>query len=56
VNDVPGGYPRLRRPPGGYRFTIVAGEMVQCHGHATPLLPGRFLGTDDHQQARLAAE
>jgi hypothetical protein len=30
--------------------------MVQCHGHATDLLPGRFLGADDHQQARLAAE
>ncbi len=47
VNDVPGGVARLRRPPGGYRATIVAGEIVQQHGVAIDVLPGRFLGAAD---------
>ena len=43
VEDVPGGRSRLTRDPGGYRYTIVAGEVVQQHGKATGALPARWL-------------
>lgn len=44
VRDVPGGRPRFRRPPGGFRYTLVNGEVVQQEGVATDALPARFLG------------
>jgi len=40
VADLPGGGTRLRRPPGGYRHTIVAGEVVQTDGVLTGARPG----------------
>jgi len=40
VADLPGGGSRLRRPPGGYRHTIVAGEIVQTGGELTGARPG----------------
>jgi N-acyl-D-amino-acid deacylase len=43
VNDVPGGRSRLTRDPGGYRTTIVGGEVVQQGGKATGALPARWL-------------
>jgi N-acyl-D-amino-acid deacylase len=43
VNDVAGGYARLTRDPGGYRYTIANGEIVQINGTATGALPARWL-------------
>lgn len=43
VDDLPAGGARLRRPPGGFRQTIVAGEIVQEAGQLTGNLPGRFI-------------
>jgi N-acyl-D-aspartate/D-glutamate deacylase len=43
VSDVPGGRARLTRDPGGYRATIVGGEVVQAGGKATGALPARWL-------------
>jgi len=43
VSDVPGGRARLTRDPGGYRATIVGGEVVQMDGKATGALPARWL-------------
>ena len=43
VSDLPGGHSRLTRDPGGYRYTIVAGEIVQQHGKATGALPASWL-------------
>lgn len=43
VADMPGGITRLTRDPGGYRYTIVAGEIVQQDGKATGKLPARWL-------------
>jgi N-acyl-D-aspartate/D-glutamate deacylase len=43
VDDLPGGKPRLTRPDGGYRSTIVGGVVVQEHGKSTGKLPARFL-------------
>ena len=43
VNDMPGGHARLTRDPGGYRYTIVNGEVVQASGKATGALPARWL-------------
>ncbi|MGE3690707.1 MAG: amidohydrolase family protein [Novosphingobium sp.] len=43
VNDLPGGLPRLTRDPGGFRYTIVNGEIVQASGKATGALPARWL-------------
>jgi N-acyl-D-aspartate/D-glutamate deacylase len=42
VKDIPGGRPRLTRDPGGYRYTIVDGEIVQESGKATGALPARW--------------
>lgn len=42
-HDVPGGRSRLTRDPGGYRYTIVNGVVVQEHGKATGALPARWL-------------
>lgn len=44
AHDVPGGRPRLTRPPGGYRYTIINGVVVQEDGRATGALPARWLG------------
>jgi N-acyl-D-amino-acid deacylase len=44
VADLPGGGSRLRRPPGGYRHTIVAGEIVQTEGTLTGARPGGPIG------------
>ncbi|MDG2004787.1 MAG: amidohydrolase family protein [Novosphingobium sp.] len=43
VSDMPGGISRLTRDPGGYRYTIVAGEVVQQDGQATGALPASWL-------------
>lgn len=43
VDDLPAGGARLRRPPGGFRHTLVAGEIVQESGSLTDHRPGRFL-------------
>ena len=40
VNDLPGGRTRFTRDPGGYRYTIVNGVVVQAHGRSTGELPG----------------
>jgi len=43
VADMPGGISRLTRDPGGYRYTIVGGEIVQQDGKATGTLPASWL-------------
>jgi N-acyl-D-aspartate/D-glutamate deacylase len=43
VADLPGGGSRLRRPEGGYRYTIVAGQIVQRDGELTGAKPGLTL-------------
>jgi N-acyl-D-aspartate/D-glutamate deacylase len=40
VHDLPGGAPRLTRPPGGFRVTAVAGVVTQEGGTATGARPG----------------
>jgi N-acyl-D-aspartate/D-glutamate deacylase len=45
VADLPGGAERLRRPPGGIRYTITAGVVVQQAGVLTGKLPGSVLGS-----------
>ena len=44
VHDLPGGGGRLRRPEGGYRHTIVGGEIVQSGGELTGARPGGPIG------------
>jgi N-acyl-D-amino-acid deacylase len=39
VHDLPGGAPRLTRPPGGFRATAVAGVVTQEGGVATGARP-----------------
>ena len=39
VHDLPGGAPRLTRPPGGFRATIVGGAVTQREGVATGARP-----------------
>lgn len=51
VSDIPGGFTRFRRPPGGYRYTLISGEVVQAYGKATDALPARFLGCEDRSAA-----
>jgi N-acyl-D-amino-acid deacylase len=43
VADLPGGALRFRRPEGGYRATIVNGQVVQRDGKLTGVLPGQVL-------------
>ena len=43
VADLPGGALRMRRPDGGFRATIVNGEIVQQSGAVTAARPGRML-------------
>ena len=44
ATDLPGEGRRLRRPWGGYRYTVVAGTVVQENGHYTSDSPGAILG------------
>lgn len=43
VADLPGGNRRLRRPPGGYRYTVAAGEVTQEGGTLTERRPAGVL-------------
>jgi N-acyl-D-aspartate/D-glutamate deacylase len=43
VSDVPGGHSRLTRRPGGYRYTLVDGVVVQERGKLTGERPARWL-------------
>jgi N-acyl-D-aspartate/D-glutamate deacylase len=43
VDDLPLGASRLRRPPGGYRWTVVGGVVTQEAGELTGALPGQVL-------------
>jgi len=43
VTDLPGGAARLRRPPGGFRYTLVSGQVVQEGGSLAGPLPGTVL-------------
>ena len=42
ANDLPGGRARLTRDPGGYRYTIASGEIVQQDGKATGAMPASW--------------
>ena len=52
VHDLPGGAPRLTRPPGGFRATVVAGAVTQRT--ASPPAPGRQ-GRDERRRRRADA-
>ncbi|MFI5041250.1 MAG: amidohydrolase family protein [Acidimicrobiales bacterium] len=43
VSDLPHRASRLRRPPGGYRWTVVGGTITQRDGVLTDARPGRVL-------------
>ena len=43
VEDLPSGGARLRRPPGGFRATVVGGVLTQQDGKLTGSTPGRVL-------------
>ena len=43
VHDLPGGGARFRRPAGGYRYTVVGGEVTQEHDALTDARPGRVV-------------
>jgi len=43
VDDLPGGARRLRRPPGGFRYTIANGEITQEAGRICDARPARVL-------------
>ena len=43
VADLPAGARRLRRPAGGYRYTVVDGTVVQDGGELTGARPGTVL-------------
>jgi N-acyl-D-aspartate/D-glutamate deacylase len=43
VNDLPGGARRLRRPAGGYRYTVANGEVTQEDGVLTGATPAGVL-------------
>ena len=43
VDDLPGGSRRLRRPAGGYRYTVAAGEVTQEDGKLTGARPAGVL-------------
>ncbi len=53
VNDLPADAARLRRPAGGYRYTIASGEVTQEAGELTGARPARML--DASAQARRSA-
>jgi N-acyl-D-aspartate/D-glutamate deacylase len=52
VYDLPGGAPRLRRPPGGYRYTLTSGVVTQEHGRLTGELPGGVLDSTTYAPRR----
>jgi N-acyl-D-aspartate/D-glutamate deacylase len=43
AEDLPGGARRLRRPPGGYRYTVAGGVVTQEGGTLTGARPGGVL-------------
>src|SRR5262249_40554458 len=43
VDDMPHGARRLRRPPGGYRATVVQGAVTQSNGVLSDARPGALL-------------
>ena len=43
VDDLPAGGGRFRRPPGGYRYTLAAGELTQVAGDLTGARPATVL-------------
>lgn len=43
VDDLPGGARRLRRPEGGYRYTVAGGEVTQRDGELTGACPAGVL-------------
>lgn len=43
VADLPGRALRLRRPPGGFRYTLLGGALVQHDGALTGTCPGTLL-------------
>jgi N-acyl-D-amino-acid deacylase len=43
VDDLPGGSRRLRRPAGGYRYTVAGGEVTQEDGKLTGARPAGVL-------------
>lgn len=43
VHDLPGGARRLRRPPGGYRYTLARGQVTQEAGELTGACPAGVL-------------
>jgi N-acyl-D-amino-acid deacylase len=43
VDDLPTGARRLRRPPGGFRYTVAAGEVTQEAGQLTGARPAGVL-------------
>jgi N-acyl-D-amino-acid deacylase len=43
IGDLPTGASRLRRPAGGYRYTLADGVVTQDHGELTGALPGAML-------------
>jgi N-acyl-D-aspartate/D-glutamate deacylase len=43
VEDLPGGGERLRRPPGGYRYTVASGVVTQERGELTGARPATVL-------------
>jgi N-acyl-D-aspartate/D-glutamate deacylase len=47
VDDLPMGASRLRRPPGGYRWTMVGGLVTQQDGTVTGTRPGNVLHRQD---------
>ena len=52
VHDTPGGAPRLRRPWGGYRATIVNGALTQLDGRPQTALTGRMLDASTRPRTR----
>ena len=45
MRDLPGDMPRFSRPPGGFRFTLVNGIVVQQSGRDTGARPAEFFGS-----------
>ena len=43
VADLPLGAKRLRRPAGGFRYTVVGGSVTQENGRLTDARPGQVL-------------
>jgi N-acyl-D-aspartate/D-glutamate deacylase len=52
LDDMPEGGSRQRRPPGGYRYTIVDGAVVQEDGRLTGGNPGSILHSGEQRETR----